>query len=148
MIGVNELVPMFLFTLLIGFCGFFGPSARNVEGMEGCYDDTCFLQSFEECSLSYGTINTDIVTIYMEVLGPNNQGTCDVYVRLDNINSSKVPDEYKTFSDVAKYSDMNCKLNNVQRDLLLSGQFNEELINNCEGSLATVLKSIAPQFNN
>jgi len=150
-IGFSGIVPFIMFGMLIGLCGFFEPSHNNNNVLIDnsyeqihCYDDTCLKEQFIICEPSYGNINNQIFTAYVEINGETSNGKCEVYVRLDDLNSSAIPESYKMFTSFAVGSDMVCEVEDNEKNLLIEGKFDKNLISKCNGNLANILDMIAP----
>lgn len=145
MIEVTNLMPFLLVGFLIGICGLFeAPYDRS--NMAVCDDDTCLKNNFQECAPAYGNLVSEDYDIYFEVRGLKDNGKCEVYIQLNQINSDKVPDEIKTVANLAKGSSMICEVNEKDKNKVLSSQFDSSLLENCNGVLANALSTVAPYF--
>lgn len=145
MIEATNLIPFLLVGFLIGICGLFeAPYDRS--HMIICNDDNCLKNNFQECAPAYGDLISADYNIYFEVRGLKENGKCEVYIQLNEINSDKVPDEIRTVANLAKGSSMICEVDEEQKDKVLSSQFDSSLLENCNGVLANALVTVAPHF--
>ena len=145
MIQASNLIPFILFGLLIGFCVLFeAPYDRS--HMVVCGDDSCLKNNFQLCEPAYGDLVSPDYNIYFEVRGLKDNGKCEVYIKLNEINSDKVPEEIKTIANLAKGSSMICEVDEKDKDKVLSSQFDSSLLEDCNGVLANALVTVAPHF--
>lgn len=144
MIETNCIISFLLFGALIGLCGFF-ESPYDTSGMDICNDESCLKNNFEECTPSYGNMKTEDYDIYYEVRGLKND-KCEVFIRLDEINLDEVPEELRGIANLAKGSSMLCEVKDEDKSKLINGDFDESMLNNCNGVLANALKTVAPHL--
>jgi hypothetical protein len=145
MIEVTNLIPFLLLGFMVGICGFFdAPYDRS--HMVICDGEECLKANFDNCNPAYGNIIEDDFNIYFEIRGMKENGRCETYVRLDEINLEEVPENFRGIANLATGASMICEVENYEKEALLRGEFDKSMLSRCNGILANALETVIPQL--
>lgn len=140
MIEVSNLIPIFLFGILISVCGIFeAPYDRS--HMIVCETQSCLEQNFNTCTPAYGNILENDFNIYFEIRELKENERCLTYIRLEEINLDEVPENIRGIASLATGASMICEVEAHEKDNLLRGKFDKSMLSKCNGILANALQT-------
>jgi hypothetical protein len=141
MIEISNLIPFFLLFSLIGVCGLFDmPYDRS--HMIVCEIPECLSLNFDSCTPAYGNIVDDDYNLYFEVRGLKDNGKCEIYLRLEDMNLDEVPEDYRSAASLAIGRSMVCETEGYEKQRVLMGDFDKEMLSKCNGVLANILEGV------
>lgn len=140
MIEISNLIPILLFGILISVCGLFeAPYDRS--HMIVCEGHLCIKDNFNTCTPAYGNIIENDFNIYIEIRELKDNGRCETFIRLEEINLDEVPDNLRSIASLATGASMICEVEAHEKDILLRGEFDKSMLNRCNGILANALST-------
>jgi hypothetical protein len=143
MIEVSNLVPFLLFGFIISVCGLFD-MPYDKSSMVVCEGDMCLRDNFNSCTPAYGNMANENYNVYFEIRGLKDNGKCEIFVKLEDINMEVVPEEFQSVANLAIGRSMICEAEEYQKEEVLKGNFDKTMLSNCNGVLANALETVAP----
>jgi hypothetical protein len=137
----SNLIPFLLLFSLIGVCGLFDmPYDRS--HMIVCEGDACLKENFNTCTPAYGNIIDKNSNVYFEIRGLKSNNKCEIFVKLEDLNTEIVPEDLRSLANLAIGRSMICEAEAHQKDVILRGVFDKDMLKNCNGVLANALESV------
>ncbi len=146
---MEKVALLFGLMLFAGLCGLFenGMDAQKYQPanppihVEKCETVECIEGKIVACEPAEMNLDNDQAKLYMKVKGRSSAGDCIVYLRLDEISSGAIPEEYQMFASGIKGADMTCALSQSDIKFLQSGEMpDKQMLEKCDGPLKSVIQ--------
>lgn len=144
---IKIVIPLGLILLVGGLCGFltgaeqqkYKPS-ENQPVMKTCTTQECFQQSILSGAPAEYDLNEQGASMHMEIRGKSDLGDTIAYIRLDEIDESQIPEEYRLIAGSIKGADMVCALSDDNVQKMMAGEIDESILDKCDGTLKSFVQ--------